>query len=178
MSFDFDRVIDRTNTNAVATDGFRRYLLDEPELTLPCPDRDVLAMWVADMAFSTAPVALEAMGERIGHPVFGYTASLDAEFERAFRGWCQRRYDWAPEADHCLPAPGVVPALYDLVDLIIEPGDKAVVHTPAYEPFESAVTHKGGQLVTSPLRRQTDGVVAPDLDDLALARARSALRAG
>ena len=29
MSFDFDRIIDRTNTNAIATDGFREHLLDD-----------------------------------------------------------------------------------------------------------------------------------------------------
>ena len=176
MPFDFDRVIDRANTNAIAVDGFRAYLLDDPDLTLPCPDTDALAMWVADMAFATAPVALDAMRERIEHPIFGYTLSLDAEFENAFRGWCRRRYDWVPDPEHCLPAPGVVPALYDLVDLVLEPGDKVVVHTPAYEPFETAVTQRGCELVTSPLTRRPDGTVTTDLDGLAVALADPAVR--
>lgn len=176
MSFDFDRVIDRTSTNSVAADGFRQYLLDDPELTLPCPDADVIAMWVADMAFATAPVALQAMRDRIEHPIFGYTISLDAGFEDAFRGWCRRRYDWVPDQEHCLPAPGIVPALYDLVELILEPGDKVVVHTPAYEPFESAVTSRGCELVASPLVRLADGGVTVDLDDLAAALADPATR--
>ncbi len=176
MSFDFDRSIDRTHTNAIAVDGFREYLLEDAELTLPCPDADAIAMWVADMAFATAPVALEAMRERIDHPIFGYTLSLDSEFENAFRGWCQRRYGWVPDHEHCVPAPGIVPALYNLVDLVLEPGDKVVVHTPAYGPFESAVTHRGCELVTSPLTRCADGGVTADLDGLAATFADPAVR--
>lgn len=167
MSFDFDRVIDRTKTNSVATDGFRQYLFDDPELTLPGQDSEAIAMWVADMALATAPVALEAMRRRVEHPIFGYTISFDAEFEHAFQGWCRRRYGWEPEREHCLPAPGVVPALFDLVSLALAPGDKVVVHTPAYEPFESAITHHGCELVPSPLTRHDDGGVGADLDHLA-----------
>ena len=167
MTIDFDRLIDRSGTNAVAADGFRRYLLDEPELLLPCPDDEVIAMWVADMAFACAPVALAAMQARLDHPIFGYTSSLDAEFETAFGAWCSRRYGWAPEPEHCVPAPGIVPALYDLVDLALDPGSRVVVHTPAYEPFDSAVTHHGCELITSPLVRSSSGAIAADIDGLA-----------
>ncbi len=176
MPVDFDRIIDRTNTNAVAADGFRDHLLDDPELELPCADADAVAMWVADMAFATAPVVLEAMRRRLDHPIFGYTVSLDREFETAFQSWCRRRYDWVPDLEHHLPAPGIVPALYDLVDLVLEPGDGVVVHTPAYEPFESAVTNGGGELVTSPLVRRPDGTVAADLDHLAATVADAGVR--
>lgn len=176
MSFDFDRVIDRANTNAIAVAGFRTYLLDDAELTLPCPDADAIAMWVADMAFGTAPVALEAMHERVDHPVFGYTISLDDEFEGAFLDWCQRRYGWVPDPEHCLPAPGIVPALYELIALSLEPGDKVVVNTPAYEPFESAITNRGCELVPNPLVRSIDGQVGIDLDRLATTLADPAVR--
>ncbi len=176
MSFDFDRVIDRAKTNAIAVEGFREYLLDDAELALPCPDADAIAMWVADMAFGTAPVALEAMHDRIDHPVFGYTIPLDDEFESAFRGWCQRRYGWVPNPEHCLPAPGIVPALYDLIALTLDPGDKVVVNTPAYEPFESAIIHRGCELVASPLIRGADGQISADLDHLAATLADPAVR--
>ncbi|MCP3937176.1 MAG: aminotransferase class I/II-fold pyridoxal phosphate-dependent enzyme [Actinomycetia bacterium] len=176
MSFDFDRIVDRTHSNAIAVDGFREYLLEDPGQTLPCPDAEAIAMWVADMAFATAPVALEAMLDRVEHPLFGYTLSLDSEFEDAFRSWCRRRYGWVPDLEHCLPAPGIVPALYNLVDLVLESGDKVVVHTPAYEPFRSAVTHRGCELITSPLTRRADGRVSADLDQLAATLADPAVR--
>ncbi|MGI9616027.1 MAG: MalY/PatB family protein [Acidimicrobiales bacterium] len=176
MSFDFDRIIDRTHTNSIAVDGFRDYLLDDPGLTLPRPDDEAIAMWVADMAFGTAPVALDAMQDRLDHPIFGYTMSLDSEFGNAFRGWCRRRYGWMPDHEHHLPAPGVVPALYSLIELALEPGDNVVVHTPAYEPFESAVTSRGCELVTSQLTRGADGGITTDLDQLAAAFADPAVR--
>ncbi|MEM8922664.1 MAG: PatB family C-S lyase [Actinomycetota bacterium] len=175
-AFDFDRIIDRVGTNAIAADGFRRYLLDDEDLTLPCADDDVIAMWVADMAFAVAPVAIEAMRRRVEHPIFGYTMSFDAGFETAFRRWCERRYGWAPEQEHCVPAPGIVPALYSLVDLILQPGDKAVVHTPAYEPFELAVDARGCELVTVPLRYSAGGEVSADLDRMAAVLADPSVR--
>jgi cystathionine beta-lyase len=175
-NFDFDRIIDRTGTNSVSADGFRDFLLDDAELELPPADGEPLAMWVADMAFATAPVVLEAMVARLDHPIFGYSTSLDHSFEDAFIGWCTRRYGWAPERDHCLPAPGVVPGLNNLVDLVVEAGDKVVVHTPAYEPFEMAVNNRGAELVTSPLRQGPDGSVAADMDNLAAALADPAVR--
>ena len=176
MTVDFDRIIDRADTNAIATGGFRRYLFDDPDLRLPCPDDQALAMWVADMAFATAPVAVEAMRARLEHPIFGYTMSLDSKLEDAFIGWCRRHYGWSPALEHCLPAPGVVPALYSLVELVLEPGDKVVVHTPAYEPFETAVTNRGCELVTSALTRRADGTVAADLDHLTATMADPAVR--
>ncbi|MEM9566426.1 MAG: aminotransferase, partial [Actinomycetota bacterium] len=68
MIDDFDQTVDRTGTNAVAADGFREYLFDDPGLVLPCRDADAIAMWVADMAFAVAPVVQEAMHHRLRHP--------------------------------------------------------------------------------------------------------------
>lgn len=158
--FEFERLINRAGTNAIATDGFRRYLLDDDagQLVLPCPDDEAIAMWVADMAFATPKVATDAMRKRIDHPIFGYTVPLDGQLASAFEGWCRRHYGWAPDAEHVLTAPGIVPALFDLVDFAIEPGEKVVTHTPAYEPFEMAIEHRGGELVTNRIVRSEDGV--------------------
>ena len=49
-------------------------------------DSDVISMWVADMAFASAPAAIEAMTERIAHPIFGYSAIIDDELFDAFAG--------------------------------------------------------------------------------------------
>ena len=164
--FDFDQVIERGDTNSIAADGFRDYLFDDADLVLPCPDEEAIAMWVADMGFATAPVATEAMRRRVEHPIFGYTLLLDSELSDAFVGWCDRHYGWRPNADHLVPAPGIVPALYDLVEFALEPGEKVVTHTPAYEPFEMAADKRGAHLVTSPLVRTHDGRFTFDADDL------------
>ncbi len=167
VEFDFDQIIDRSDTNAIASDGFRDYLFDgEDDVVLPCADGDAIAMWVADMAFASAPAAIDRMTERIAHPIFGYTVILDGYLFDAFAGWCERYYGWAPEREHFLTSPGIVPALYDLVEYALAPGEKVLTLSPAYGPFELAATHHGRQLVTCGLVESDDGRYTVDFADL------------
>ena len=166
VEFDFDRIIDRTNTNTIAIDGFRKFLFDGDDIVLPCADIDVISMWVADMAFASAPPAINGMIERIEHPIFGYSAIIDDELFDAFAGWCERYYGWAPQREHFLTSPGVVPALYDLVEHILAPDEKVLTLTPAYAYFERATIHHGRALVTSGLVESDDGQYSIDFADL------------
>ncbi len=166
MTFDFDQILDRRGTNAVAAEGYRPYLFGEAgsDVALPCADDEVIPMWVADMALASPPVAIEAMRRRLDHPILGYTANYDTELFAAFTGWCDRQYGWSPDPDHCRPADGVVPALYDLTALMLEPGDTVLTITPAYGHFGGAPERFGHELVTSALRRGESGW-AIDFDD-------------
>lgn len=166
MDFDFDRIIDRDNTNAVALHGYREYLFGGADFDMPCADEDAVAMWVADMAFASAPAAIEAMQERLTHPVFGYTAIFDDGLFDAYRDWCVEHYDWKPERKHFLTSPGVVPALYDLVEHILEPDEQVLTLTPAYGHFEHACEHHDISLVTSGLVEDSEGRYAIDFADL------------
>ena len=167
MTFDFDEVIDRRGTNAVARDRFRNYLFGDrgAELVLPCADDETIAMWVADMAFAAPPVAVEAMRARLDHPVFGYTSVLDGELFAAVAAWCDRQYQWAPEPDHLVTARGVVSAIRDLIDQHTEPADKVLTLAPAYNQFEKSCQRYGRELVVSDLREEEAGY-SIDLEDL------------
>jgi cystathionine beta-lyase len=149
---DFDRVISRRGTDAIAVDAFRDYLLhDHKDLQLPCDDGDVIPMWVADMAFATPPTVVDAMRERLEHPIFGYTVLADDQFYEAFAGWCNDRYQWRPERDHVFASTGVVPTLYSLVDYFVGPGQKVFTLTPAYGFFKPPVTDRGREFVACSL---------------------------
>jgi cystathionine beta-lyase len=177
VEFDFDRVIDRGGTNSIATDGFRQYLFEGGlDVVLPCADSEALAMWLADMAFASAPAAIDAMRERIAHPIFGYTVLVDDELFDAFSEWCDRCYGWIPEREHFLTSPGVVPALYDLVEHVLGPDEKVLTLTPAYSPFELAATHHRRQLVTCGLLESDDGRYSIDFADLEMKLADPGLR--
>lgn len=169
MEFDFDEVIDRRNTNAMAKDGFRPYLFaDQPPVALPCADLDALSMWVADMAFASAPAARNAMIERIeSHSILGYSAVFEPDFYDSFASWCERHYRWRPERDHVIPSSGIVPALYALAEIFLQPGEAAITLTPAYGFFHHAPTERNRRLVTSALVRDGDGRYRVDLDDFA-----------
>ena len=53
MKYNFDEQIDRRNTNALNTDGFRGYIFHAgPEKVFPYKDEEFIRMWVADMEFA------------------------------------------------------------------------------------------------------------------------------
>lgn len=164
--FDFDEVIDRRGTNAFAIDGWRQYLFggqEPPEL--PCGPDDVVFMWLADMAFGVAPCVREAIAERLEHPILGYTAMLDDQLYDAFCDWTQSHYGWAPPREHLVTSTGVVSALTDIAEYVLEPGQGALTLSPAYGRFDAAVQRHGKQLVTSPLYRGGSGRFELDRED-------------
>ena len=163
---DFDRIIDRRGSNAIATDGFRDHLFDGEDVVLPCADTEAVAMWVADMAFASAPPATDAMQQRLRHPIYGYTVMVEDHLFAAFSGWCEAQYGWVPNHEHFLNSPGVVPALYDLVAYVLKPGEKVLTLSPAYGPFEQAATSHGRELVTCGLVESHDGQYHVDLVEL------------
>ena len=169
MSFDFDSIIDRRGTNAMAQEGFRGYLFGgQAPVVLPCADDDALSMWVADMAFASAPAARNAMVDLIeSSPILGYSSIFGNELYDTFADWCDRRYDWRPEYDHVLPTGSIVPALYAFAERYLEPGEAALTLTPAYGYFAKAALERGRQSVTSGLVPRGDGTFEIDFDDFA-----------
>jgi len=177
MSTDFDQIVNRRGTNSIAVDAFREYLLDDyPDLKLPCPDADAISMWVADMAFAAPSVVVEAMTERLKHPIFGYTVLADDGLYEAFANWCVDHYGWKPEADHFFTSPGVVPALYSLIDYMVPLGDKVMTLTPAYGFFKDPVEEQGRQFVSSPLLPDGNGGYDVDFDAFERAVSDQAMR--
>ena len=64
--YNFDEIIDRRNTNALNTDGFRGYIFHAgPEKVYPYKDEEFGRMGVADMEFGVAPEILDEMRKRI-----------------------------------------------------------------------------------------------------------------
>ena len=160
---DFNEIIDRDGTAAVAAESYRDFLLgDVPDDELPPADADLLSMWVADMDIAAPPVAVDAMRARLDRRILGYTTADDAAYRAAFAGWCDRRYGWSFDDDHLHVGRGVVPALVDLIDLLCDQGDKVVTLTPAYHWFEEATHQHGLELSTCPLTI-VDDVTTVDL---------------
>ncbi len=152
MTFDFDRIIPRTATNAVAEDGFEAYLFGgDAELKLPVPRSELISMWLADMQFAAPQAALDAMAARLAHPIFGYTMNMDDELYDAFHAWCLERYDWRFEREALQVSLGVIPALYALAEYLCAPGDKILTLAPAYGYFQQVSLQTGHELVTSAL---------------------------
>ena len=140
MKYDFDTVVDRRDTNSVKYD-LRGKLFGK---------EDVLPMWVADMDFPVADFILDAIRERLNHPVLGYTFRSD-RFSGSVASWLNRRHGWKIETKTIGFSPGIVPALNMCVLEFTDPGDKVVVQPPVYFPFFSAISNHGRELVHNQL---------------------------
>jgi cystathionine beta-lyase len=168
MKYDFDELVDRKNTNAMNTDGFREYIFKASnDMTFPYKDDEFIRMWVADMEFATPPEIIQAVKDRLDKRIFGYTKVFDPNYYLSVVNWTQRHYSWSFPKDHLVTSPGIIPALYELVEYICKPDEKVLIVTPSYAYFKHAVDFNNRELVTSDLTNQ-QGYYTMDFDDLEL----------
>ena len=164
--YNFDEIIDRSNTSAVNTDGFRRQLFHVgPEKTFPYRDEEFIRMWVADMEFGAAPEILEALHRRVDRRIFGYTGMYGDAYYRAFRSWCLDRYGWDFPREQLCVSPGIVPALNQLSETLCAPGEKILFNTPAYGQFLNTVNYARREALLSPLKKDGTGAFSLDYED-------------
>ena len=154
MEFDFDRVIDRRNT-----DSFKWNMNAQVFGT-----EDVIPMWVADMDFRVPEQVIEALRERAGHGIFGYPFKPDSFFD-AVTGWFERRYGWTIRRDWIVATPGVVPALVTAINAFTRPDDGVIFQPPVYYLFGSSVRNNDRKPLENRLIRY-GGEYSMDLEDL------------
>ena len=127
--------------------------------------RDVLPLWVADMDLPTAPFVLDAVRERLEHPILGYTAP-PARMAEAFIAWLQRRYGWRVDKEWLVWLPGVVPGFNVAARAVAAEGRDLVVPAPVYGPILKVPDNVGLRGVASSLALN-HGRWEMDFDDLA-----------
>lgn len=152
---DFDTIINREGTGSIKYDKLKEIFGTE----------DVLPMWVADMDFKTPQFIIDALRQRLEHPVLGYTMRTPG-FYQAFVSWANRRYGLEVEPCWLTFSPGVVSALALSVLALTNRGDKVLIQPPVYPPFFSVVKELERTLVENPLKRLEDGKYVIDFEDL------------
>ena len=153
-NLDFDRIIDRRNTDCLKYDFAERR--GKPE--------DVLPLWVADMDFPTSGYVLDALQERVAHGIFGYTEIGDRYFE-AVAGWMERKHGWQVKQDWLVKTPGVVFGLAMAVKAFTEKGDSVLIQQPVYYPFKEVIEDNDRQVVSSDLVLGSDNRYHIDFAD-------------
>lgn len=158
MNYDFDKIIDRKNTNCVKWDA-------EPPVKA---GNDVIPLWVADMDFPAAPFIQEALKKRVEHGVFGYTI-VPKEYYETVIDWFSRRYAWKIKSSWIIYTTGVVPAISAAIKALTEPGDRVIIQTPVYNCFFSSIKNNGCEISESPLIYKAEngkGKYEMDFEDL------------
>ena len=99
-NLDFDRIINRKNTDCLKYDfAVKRGM-----------PSDVLPLWVADMDFETSSYIEDALVERSKEGIFGYSEVQTPYFE-IVANWMKTYHNWEPEEEWLIKTPGVVFAL-------------------------------------------------------------------
>lgn len=152
----FDEVIDRTNTSSYKWNGENHGL----------GDGQVIPMWVADMDFRCAEPIVEAVKARAGHGLYGYPVR-DEDHAECIMAWQKKRFGTEPKKEWISYAPpGVIFAIYIMLRLLTEKGDKVLLLMPNYDPLFEMIPKSGRELVQSQLIIGKDGSVSIDFEDL------------
>ncbi len=95
---------------------------------------DVLPMWVADMDFPVATPIVQALKNRLEHPLLGYSVPQQALRETLVKHLADR-YGWQIEAHDLVFLPGVEPGVNMALHALVSPSSAVLVQTPNYSPL-------------------------------------------
>jgi len=150
---EFDKAINRENTFA------EKYDL-RPQLF---GTEDVLPMWVADMDLPTPAFVLDALKQRLEHPILGYN-KMPNELYQAIIEW-QAQHNYPVKAGQIRFTHNVANGFFMAVQAFTQPDDAVLVMPPIYPPFLSAPEKNGRKTVEVPLLL-IDGVYHIDFTGL------------
>lgn len=168
MKCNFDEIVDRYHTNALNTDGFRGYIFHdfEGKKVFPFKDDEFVRMWVADMEFAMCPDILQAIKDRVDKRIIGYSQVFEPSFYEAYNAWNEKMYGWTyPKEEICFSL-GIIPALYELVELLLTDHEYAIINTPAYGYFQHPIDAKHKHAIHNKLVRDGEGHWSIDFDAL------------
>lgn len=155
MVYDFDTEIDRMQTSSYKWSFMKQMTGLE----------DLYPLWVADMDFACSPDIVDALKERVAHPIYGYTGPTDG-YHQGLINWMDKRHDWkGVEKEWVTYTPGVVSGFSLAIQAYSQPGDKVVIQPPVYYPFKNQILANGRQIVNNPLK-VVDGKYEMDFEDL------------
>ena len=150
MTFDFDQLFDRHNTGSTK---WSRY------------SADVLPMWVADMDFAAPPVVIEALQQRLLHPLVGYSVAQD-NLREAIVADLWNKFSWKVKPQELIFLPGVESGFNMALKALVQPQQNVVVQVPNYPPLRHAPGHWGLNKVELEFVAQADGTYLTPLDVL------------
>ncbi|HHT04101.1 MAG TPA: aminotransferase class I/II-fold pyridoxal phosphate-dependent enzyme, partial [Bacteroidales bacterium] len=152
--YNFDQIIERKNTDSLKYGALKEIF----------GTTDLKPMWVADMDFKTPDFIINAIKERLEHPILGYHDYWESYFD-SIKWWTKNRHDYEIEKEWICFSPGIVPALGICVSVYTEKGDDVLVQPPVYHPFYYAIENQGRKSLLNPLIEK-DGEFFMDFEDL------------
>ncbi|HLD22822.1 MAG TPA: pyridoxal phosphate-dependent aminotransferase [Sulfuricurvum sp.] len=150
------RFIDRSTTNA------EKYTLRQKLFH----SESVLPMWVADMDIATPACVIDAVKERLNHPILGYEIMPYSAYEAQVR-WVRGHHGFTIHREWLSYSPSVVASIGCAIRALSEEGDEVIVMDPVYPPFYTMVRDNNRHLILHPLRQDEEGIYRFDINLLA-----------
>lgn len=154
-TYNFDEIIDRSGSGDL-----------KHEALLPRWGRnDLLPLWVADMDFATPDFVVDALKERLNHPIFGYTVD-PSDYRPAIIDWIRSLHNWDVKPEWLSFIPGIVKGIGLVINVFTKPDEKVIIQPPVYHPFRLTPEGNHREVAFNPLRRREDGYYDMDFDNL------------
>lgn len=139
-TYNFEQIIDRTNTNSLKYD----FAVERGK------DIDVMPLWVADMDIATLPEITDALEKRVQHGIFGYTYPKE-DYQKTVINWMKSRHNYDIKPEWLAYTPGVVFAISMAIRAVTNEGDAVLIQNPVYYPFTNIVLKNGRKLINNSL---------------------------
>lgn len=130
----------RKNTNCEKWDGMGETF----------GETDLIPLWVADMDFESPSCVKKALSEYVQSGIYGYYRP-PVNYIQSFIKWEKEQHSYEIKEEWVRFVPGVVPAIYWMVQTMTEKGDHVLVMPPVYYPFFHAVQETDRILSRCPL---------------------------
>lgn len=110
--------------------------------------RTIIDFGVGELDFPTVSAAKRAAKEAIDADQSRYTPTPGtAELRKAVAAWHAKRHGSHVEAPDVVAGAGAKALLFELLQVLVEPGDDVVVQSPYWVSFPAQVSLAGGRLV-------------------------------
>ena len=155
MTYDFDKIIDRTGSgdlkHGVLKERYGR--------------NDLLPLWVADMDFETPQFITDALRQRLEHSLFGYTVVPNGLWTSIIQ-WIRDHHQWEVKREWLTYIPGIVKGIGMAINVFVKEDEKVIIQPPVYHPFRLTPQGNGRKVVYNPLK-EVDGTYEMDFEQLA-----------
>ncbi len=161
MTYNFDEVINRRNTNCMKWDGGE--LLEKMGITDRFDD-DTISAFTADMDFLCPPKVVHAVVETAKFGIYGYPyLKKDSSYYDIVGNWFQK-YNWNIRREEIVPIQGTLDGIQKAIRLYTNAGDGVVIFTPVYGVFQMVIESAERKVVRCRLLYGDDGRTSIDFD--------------
>ncbi len=154
MTYNFDQVIERKNTNSTKYDLIPA--LKKAEDTLP--------LWVADMDFAAPKEVNEALIREAQHGIYGYSIPGERYYQ-VLSGWFEKQFGYPVKKEWVVLTPGIVFAIAMAIRAYTKEGDRVLIQEPVYHPFRRVIGANGRVCISNDLVL-VDGIYHIDFDKM------------